>query len=309
MTLLLESLRIENYRVFKRLEIPRLGRVNLLVGRNNSGKSSVLEAVRLYASRCSDETLTSILDSHDELRGESKKEFSSAVKRLFHGREGAWTYQSEIRIGPVDEQPLTMAIAAGSVRIDGPGVHARHVHVSPHGLSTEAAARLWDLIALTDLEVYVTEALRIISPELERISFVGEGDRKRVPLAKLSSHPQPVALRSLGDGVNRLLGIALSLASARGGVLLIDEVENGIHFAAQQRLWELTFRLAHRLDAQVFATTHSWDCIEAFQQAAALDENEEAVLVRLDVHEDAVSPTTFSERDLAIVTREQIEVR
>jgi hypothetical protein len=310
MTLLLESLRIENYRMFKRFEIPRLGRVNLLVGKNNSGKSSVLEAVRLYASAGADETIRSILESHDELRGgDDDGEFAAAAKRLFTGRDIAWRGASQIRIGPMDERPVSIEIfdyervlTVGLRRI-------QHAHVSPHGLSTEASARLWDLIALTDLEVHVTEALRIISPEIERISFVGEGDRKRIPLAKLSSHPQPVALRSMGDGVNRLLGIALSLAYASGGVLLIDEVENGIHFTAQERLWALIFRLAHQLNTQVFATTHSWDCIEAFQHAAAVDEHEEAVLVRLDVHDAAVSPTTFSERELAIVTRERIEVR
>ena len=85
--------------------------------------------------------------------------------------------------------------------------------------------------------------------------------------------------------------------------------KNGIHFTAQQRLWELIFRLANRLDTQVFATTHSWDCIEAFQHAASIDSHEDAALVRLDVHDDAVSPTSFSERELAIVTRERIEVR
>ncbi len=309
MTLLLESLRIENYRLFQRFEIPRLGRVNLLVGRNNSGKSSILEAVRLYSSGGAHETLRSILESHDELRGDDDREYVTAVKRLFTGRDAAWTEASRIKIGSIDDlAPLSIQIFDGAV-IPSSRRRIRHAHVSPHGLSTEAAARLWDLIALTDLEVHATEALRIISPDVERISFVGEGDRKRIPLAKLSSHPQPVALRSLGDGVNRLFGIALSLAYASGGVLLIDEVENGIHFTAQERLWALLFRLANQLDTQVFATTHSWDCIEAFQHAAAVDENEEAVLVRLDVHDAAVSPTTFSERELAIVTRERIEVR
>ncbi|HEX6094789.1 MAG TPA: AAA family ATPase [Thermoanaerobaculia bacterium] len=305
MTLLLESLRIENYRVFKRLEIPHLGRVNLLVGRNNSGKSSVLEAVRLYATRGAMEAVQAILESHDEAR------LPSSLKQLFHGRDTAWRSQSEIRIGPFeDDRVLVIGISDGKPAV-GPTMarNTRYAHVSPHGLTTEATARLWDLIALTDLEAYVTDALRIISPDIERISFVAEDRAKRVPLAKLSTHPRPVALRSLGDGVNRLLGIALSLAYASGGVLLIDEVENGIHFTAQQRLWELIFRLSHRLDTQVFATTHSWDCIEAFQLAAAADPNEEAVLVRLDVHADAVSPTTFSERELAIVTRERIEVR
>lgn len=365
MSLLLESLRVENYRVFRRIEIGRLGRVNLFVGRNNAGKSSILEAVRLYASRGADDTLLSILESHDDLRigGREADDRFLAVKQLFHGRDADWTDQSEIRIGPIDDYRRTLSIRITTVPAahfqdrfrgvaqptlfpddgtdDGPRRLAvvttfddesrilpldgdwrtwrvvirrgepttRHAHVSPYGLSSDAAARLWDLIALTDLEQNVIEALRIISPEIERISFIGENSRSRVAVAKLASQSQPVALRSLGDGVNRMLGIALSLVSARGGVLLLDEVENGIHFSAQRRLWQLIFRLANRLETQVFGTTHSWDCIEAFQHAAAVDQNEEAALVRLDVHDDAVLTTMFSERDLAIVTREQIEVR
>jgi hypothetical protein len=60
---------------------------------------------------------------------------------------------------------------------------------------------------------------------------------------------------------------------------------------------------------QVFATTHSWDCIQAFQEAAANDPHEEAALIRLEARDGVTVPTIISEHDLAIVTREQIEVR
>lgn len=364
MTLLLQSLRLENYRVFRHLEIARLGRANLFVGRNNAGKSSLLEAVRLYASRGTEDVLLSILESHDDLRidGRDTDDRFLAVRQLFRGRDMEWTERSEIRIGPLLDPRRTLSIRIAMVQATRPGEYSlreqtplfestasdetpprlgvvsafgdtfralpfdvdwrswrvfarrlepftRQAYVSPYGIGSDAAARLWDLIALTDLEQFVIDALRIISPEIERISFIGERSHNRVPVAKLASQSQPVAIRSLGDGVTRMLGIALSLVSARGGVLLLDEVENGIHFTAQQRLWRLIFRLAHLLNVQIFATTHSWDCIQAFQHAAALDQNEEAVLVRLDVQDDAVLPTTFSEDDLAIVTREQIEVR
>jgi len=366
MKLLLESLQLENYRVFRRLDIERLGRANLFVGRNNAGKSSILEAVRLYASRGSDDAMMSILESHDDLRLDARDidDRFFAVKQLFHGRDAEWNDHSQIRIGPRNDSGRTLSVRIAAISktihpdqavqdaqsalfensglddtprrlvvlsefgdsrrllpIDAdwrswriyssrrPEQSLRHAHVSPYGLTAETAAKLWDLIALTDYEQYVIEALRIISPEIERISFIGESTRNRIPVAKLTSQSQPVAVRSLGDGVNRMLGIALSLVSARGGVLLLDEIENGIHFAAQKRLWQLIFKLAHRLNTQIFATTHSWDCIEAFQYAAAFDAHEEAALIRLDVHDEAVLPTTFSEHDLSIVTREQIEVR
>ena len=67
--------------------------------------------------------------------------------------------------------------------------------------------------------------------------------------------------------------------------------------------------MAHRLNVQVFATTHSWDCIEAFQQAAEEDHAEEAMLIRLQNRRAGVVATLFDEEDLGIVTRELIEVR
>jgi ABC-type transport system involved in cytochrome c biogenesis ATPase subunit len=353
MTLLLDSLRIENYRTFPLLEIERLGRATLIVGKNNSGKSSVLEAVRLWASRGNGEVILSILESHDETRigpGDDSKDRLLAVKQLFHGRDTRWTFDSririsdlnndglEIRITPATEEPpfptpgrssatwrqiavmsrfgedfrrmpieMDWALIDSSVNGDG---HAaiKNTHIPPNGLTTENAAKLWDLIALSDLEDDVIAALRIISPEIERISFIGEVSR-RIPVAKLRTETKPVALRSLGDGVNRMLGVALSLVEARDGVALLDEVENGIHFSAQRQLWELIFRTAHRLNIQVFATTHSWDCIQAFQRAATEDEHEDAALVRLDMRQGTIRPVTISERDLSIVTEEHIEVR
>lgn len=181
--------------------------------------------------------------------------------------------------------------------------------VSPHGLSVSTVGGLWDAIALTESEDHVVSALRIIAPDVERISLIGDTAASRTVVVKSRGANRPVPLRGMGDGVNRLLGIALSLVSARDGVLLIDEVENGIHYSAQPKLWELIFREAHRLNVQVFATTHSWDCIEAFQEAAQQDEHEEAALIRLNANEDRVSATIFSEQELSIVTREQIEVR
>ena len=68
--------------------------------------------------------------------------------------------------------------------------------------------------------------------------------------------------------------------NAKDGILLIDEFENGLYYSVKRDLWRFIFRLAHSLNAQVFATTHSWDCIEAFQRAAREDRQEEGLLIR-----------------------------
>ena len=115
-------------------------------------------------------------------------------------------------------------------------------------------------------------------------------------------------MRTFGDGVNRLFGVVLSLCNARNGILLVDEIENGLHYSVQPEIWEMIFRLARSLNVQVFATSHSWDCVNAFQLAAA-ESPDDGVLIRISKKGDQVIPTRFSEEDLRIVSRDQIEVR
>ena len=164
---------------------------------------------------------------------------------------------------------------------------------------------------MTDLEDDVLFALRLVSDNIERLSFISGSEPfiRRHPIVKLRGEANPVPLRSMGEGMNRMFGIALALVNAKDGMLLIDEVDTGLHYSVLPDLWKLIFEVAHRLNVQVFVTSHSWDCIQAFQLAAANNENEEGVLVRLENRKAGVGAVVFDERDLAIVTREQIEVR
>jgi len=185
------------------------------------------------------------------------------------------------------------------------------IYVSPYmGEETGNLGTMWDRVALSDREKDVIVALKIIDNRISAVSMVGgEGPRrKRTAIVRADGLPRPVSLRSYGDGLNRLFGIALSLVNARGGLLLIDEIENGMHHTVQLDAWRVIFRLARRLDIQVFATSHSWDAVEAFQKAAAEDPDE-GVLIRLSRHEEDIIPTVFRENELAVVARDRIEVR
>lgn len=185
------------------------------------------------------------------------------------------------------------------------------VFVSPYGgEQTATLAPLWDKIALSDKEGYVIQALRIIEPAVRAVSMVGgEATRDaRTAIVRSMDLPRPVPLRSFGDGLNRLFGIALSLVNAAGGLLLIDEFENGMHHTVQADVWRALFKLAEKLDVQVVATSHSYDAIEAFQEAAR-ETPDQGVLIRLTRKGEDIIPTVFREEELAIATREGIEVR
>jgi AAA15 family ATPase/GTPase len=75
-----------------------------------------------------------------------------------------------------------------------------------------------------------------------------------------------IEIGTLGEGVARMLTLALHLAAAPGGFLLIDEIENGLHWSVMPKVWRFLVETARAFDTQVFATTHSKDCVEALAE-------------------------------------------
>lgn len=369
------DLSIKGYRAFKSLEVSKLSRVTLITGKNNTGKSSILEALRLYTNNAATHVIYEILTSREEFIREvdeserpSDPESAFNISALFHGfprlsegfgpivistNGGTRPMKLSMRVGwfveEEDEDGNTRLVELENARIEEyeyvsalvaeteerkrtykldtfrryarssrlprrrPSDNERMpcILVSPYsGRNTDTLALLWDGSVLTDTNKYVVEALQIIDPGISEVYMVaGEvssGDRTAIVRAR--NIPQPVPLRSFGDGVNRLFATAVSLVNARGGVLLIDEFENGLHYSVQLDAWRMIFKLAQSLDVQVFATTHSWDAIESFQAAAA-EAPEDGALLRLNRRKDTIIPTLFVEDELAIITRDKIEVR
>ena len=116
-------------------------------------------------------------------------------------------------------------------------------------------------------------------------------------------------LRSLGDGALRLFAVALGLGVSRDGFLLIDEAENGIHYSVERDYWRMVLQTAHENNVQVVATTHSWDCIRGFAQAATDLNDVDGVLVRLDRQAETLHAVEYSEEELQIAAEQGIEVR
>lgn len=192
---------------------------------------------------------------------------------------------------------------------DGP----QKVQVVPtRSVSTNEIAALWDLIGLTPLEEEVIGGLKLIDESIEAIAFVEDqrrGRGLRIPLVRTSTFVEPVPLNSMGDGVSRLFQIILALVNARGGILLVDEFENGLHWTIQAQVWSTVFRLAERLSVQVFASTHSRDCVEAFQ-AAWRDHPEHGSFYRLSREKTGdVRPVAYDLETLGDAVASRVEVR
>ena len=369
----INSLRIVKYRTFDLFTLDSVARVNLVVGTNNSGKSSLLEAIYLLSSNDAPSSLLYILNEHGEFaprasdpRLEQRLYGGYQASHIFHGRTiktgQVITVQSDkkrgseaLTISVKDMKPprnsdntqmsllledeieagiryralvfeynrLGSDVARNSLRITEEGLLAYRSStrkmmapdqsarlVTTNYLGYDELALLWDTITLTPREDKVVEALQILEQRVERISFTSRQTSNSGILLKLKGENEPVPLGSMGDGMRRVLAIVASLVSVEQGTLLIDEIDTGLYYGVLKDIWRLILETAMRLNVQVFATTHSWDCVRAFQEALSnTKDNNLGLLIRLEKKKDQVEAVTFSSRDLDIAIKQGIEVR
>jgi AAA15 family ATPase/GTPase len=322
----IDNLTIQNFRLFESLEVKGIKQVNLIVGRNNAGKSALLEAFQLYFSQFSIVVILRILQARQEIVNNKISldgHFSSIVLRhIFKNHDfplddiadnikiysnGAYSYEmglmqikgqgyESVAINDIKKnrnfEDVNIVINASydnknmssnSFPIDSilddkfikqdsfwsifRGKFIEIKYVSTQGLLDKEALYLWDSISLTSAQDDVIKAFYIIEPNITGLSFVAADNESnnRIPIVKLKDMSEPIPLKSLGDGMTRLFHIILSLVTAKDGVLLIDEFENGLHWSTQTKAWELIFILAKQWNVQVFCTTHSKDCINSFE--------------------------------------------
>jgi hypothetical protein len=139
---------------------------------------------------------------------------------------------------------------------------------------------VWTRLVLTPGEERTLTALRLVDPTVDRVAMSGVGDAV-VAQVLVKGSTSPVPLGTLGEGVSRMLSLAVHLAATQGGFLLVDEIENGLYWAALPKVWRFLVETARALDVQVFATTHSKDCLEAI---ADLHRRDPALAQHVSVH-------------------------
>jgi predicted ATP-dependent endonuclease of OLD family len=376
---MLNSFLIKNFRLFEMLTIEHLGRLNLIVGRNNSGKSAFLEAVELYVSNASTQVVINLVTNRQETwKGQPQVENESIginpVRHLFHNHALPSLGDEGITLGTVNSEgeQLHIDIAAYQVGRDESGVINRkliekpgelpqdlsdlefalitrengksrrilrldkeldreadiyrrnvallgtsqsyNVEVVPtKNMTDERLATLWDQINLTGLDEEAISGLKLLDPTITGIAFVEGTDRRlrnqRIPIVKKNGLSETLPLKSMGDGMTRLFHITVALVNARNGILLIDEFENGLHWSVQPKIWKTVFRLAEKLNVQVFATTHSRDCIVSFE--AAWKESEQlGAFFRLGVSSSGnVTATPYTCETLSDAIETDVEIR
>ncbi|MDQ6961338.1 MAG: AAA family ATPase [Mariprofundaceae bacterium] len=349
---MLPSFHIKNFRAFDTLTVKRLSRVNLIVGKNNVGKSAFLDAIALYNAKFSKKEVEKQL-----IRKQEVNAFSDTLRAwspLFHGYNpvdfmGVETSGIKLSLNHDDQgvslkacvtdnsnsksfmdlkkmnlDDFNQQLAKGKNLSLGLVITADNyffnllqsysislgsvfdsipiVYVSTHGLTDDMASRLLDRLNLTKLPPQLIHSLRLLDPRIEQIAFadveMNDQASQRIPFIKLKNINEPIPLKSLGDGLTRVFHIMLAMMNAKDGILLIDEFENGLHWSVQEEVWEKIFVLAEKLNVQVFATTHSCDCVQAFSEVWNTQADQGAYF-RLFQRDDHIQVQEYDARLLA----------
>jgi len=357
------SFEVSNFRCFSRLRIDELGLVNLIAGKNNVGKTALLEAL-IVQSGAPNPELALGLDAlrgigelrirprraHEVLWPSLFKEFdTSRVIELVaeYGRGRRRTVKlrtvSEAdavdvhldRLFPPEEDQILLSTEATSkvlqVSYEDEGekpqmrylkIEAGRVRIRPHPTAPSAPAYflpayVWPVLAqladqfgqleINKREDVLKDALKVIEPRLKELSVIVIGGRPIIHGDIGLERMVPLAL--MGGGIVRFASLVLAINNAENGVVLVDEIENGIHHSVLQNMWRVVGRAARDCNTQVFATTHSLECVNAAHQVFSEERPEDFRLHRLDSDVDETRAVTYGASSLSAAIDSDLEVR
>ena len=367
---MLQTLAIRGYRGFESYRLVDLARVNLVVGKNNCGKTSVLEAIELLISGGHPSVFLSSLARRG---GAGLREFSSDVSHIFFGHKcvpGAsfnlssddtkrtlsvkilsledvgdevedWYLNGKQRQqrspGHPDEEVMPMfgmsinpntsentperkivlpVMEDGSFLIDRPHRWVRDRSSGPpvhfyslESLNPMSMGGMWNTVLTRGLEAEIVNDMSLLEPDLDSIHFLTSPGSKSGILVGLRGGGHRLPIDSYGDGMRRLLAMRLSFVGAANGFLLIDEIDTGLHWTIMEDMWQFVVEVARRSNVQIFATTHSYDCIRGFGSLLeSRPDLEEEVSIQ-KIHSSLKQAVCLRGDQIKVAVEQNIEVR
>lgn len=175
-------------------------------------------------------------------------------------------------------------------------------------------------IELDNRKDEVVKAAQFIDSRIKDISTIiigGQTGRLYATIQQDDGQIQKIPLQSMGDGINRLLIIIITVLATPNGIVLIDEIENGLHFSIHEMFWELLIRAAASVHAQIIATTHSEACLDgAFRAMNNLKtkpdfnfDADEFTYIRMAKNGAAIRARVFDQETYSYAVETGIELR
>lgn len=355
-----------------------MGRINILVGKNNAGKTCLLEALHVLASgnpvtlgdalyarneairmdtadrrflevapdvRCAFfERASSVGSSFEmECKGDvPAEERRLSVTRIEHealpeeedssgdalarAADGATVIVAEATtFGRVTTEALRWKFEAGGKQDqldvplfpDGGMSSPRRRRRTPEALpvrlvrtdlgTREQVAHLWGPIAATENEENVVALLKIVEADIERIA-AAPGSLGGI-FVRLRGKKERIPLGNFGDGTTRLFSLACNLIAAQHGLFLIDEIDTGLHVSTMVAMWRFLARAVQQFNVQIFATTHSDDCLRGLADFLRDNPDTDGMTRLFRIERGAKTAMAYTSEQIVRTSDSNVEVR
>lgn len=347
---MLKRLQIRNFRGFNALKIHDLSAINLIAGKNNSGKTSLLEAVFLLSGAGN----TQLAMNDNVIRGLVPHGVSTGDpfwKQLFSnldmGRSIEITAHKSSRAHltlkitserqPTTEIPLDRTNGTSITNLlderslafqyTGPSRKSVKSQISMKGQGFEVnqpstnppfqaiillsrnrnihedAVRLGRLRQQKQGDMLL-KALRVFEPRLQSIEDNSSSGSPMIWGDIGWSELLPLSV--MGEGMTQIARLVLGIASVPDGVVMVDELENGIHHTVLPDVWRVIDEAAKQFRTQLFATTHSLECVMAAHDSLSKDRFR---LHRLEIADNTSRCVTYEPNAIDGAIRHNLEVR
>ena len=316
---MLTSLELKNFRGFRELKIAPLKRLNLITGQNDTGKTSVLEALRILLAHPQIGNAGALPNEfRNGTNGDWNEQFWKWIIHNKSGEERAKILVTRDKGDPIDLNLTPRSLDPSTIeqfKLSGvyqtlgsihcyrsvpfPSDRPRSQFFSSKPSNPRQDAIDYNRVILRRGKKQVETMMKRLNTRVEAIEPL-QTDQQHGPLIFVDvGLKEMIPVTQMGQGFNRLLNIYSEVIASEVNVLLIDEIENGLHYSVMPQVFEGLFNAVKELDIQIFATTHSWECIVAADAAARKSTPYDLNVIRLDRVQDNVKATIMDDKTLA----------
>lgn len=312
---------LKDFRGFAHLKLDGLKRVNLIVGRNNAGKTSLLEAVTILADPNRLQTLPGLFRANAG-RPESRY-YRWIIRDEPSGRtgtagviKGRSTEKTEFSVlllqrandpHPTSSQHIFHSDTLSAFAPQNqPRISCRTVSVQHR--SPDSLVKLFtSAVKRKGGEERIEKLLRQLDGRIQKVRVEPADDGIHLMIDLGLSEMVPIA--QVGQGVYRLIAIFSELIGETPHICTVDELENGIHHSHLEQIWEGLASVAEELNTQLFVTTHSQECIEAAHAAFSARGNYDFSVVQLFRVESGVQGRVLDREHIEAALAGEIDLR
>lgn len=284
----IKKITIKKHKCFNDFEAEGLARVNLITGKNNVGKTAFLEACYInvqsidtimYALKkiknfretlnISHESKNTDNDNKECLEQANGVNIKSNINHIsfnIEEKNGAQDYHFTSLKGKISNNVNNLSFNTKQI----PNI----LFIDNFGFSNLEIVNNFEAVQKLDEENFLNETLYDFDNTIENFKIIGDK-----PQCKIQGTYRDIT--ELGDGTRHLVSIVVSLYKCKDGYLFIDEIDNGIHYEQLDSVWRIILEVSKALQVQVFATTHSKECLESYARVAEQLKDEDITLIRL----------------------------